>query len=525
MTNFLSTIFPFKKPSFKNPFKKKLQTPIPQRQDIFNMPELTNAPSQPPITPSIPAGTTSSPFNLSIKLGSQPQPQPKPPTPTPTATSTPPPTPPQTDNQEAQRIVQERLLNQPPQPQIQPQPQTDNQEAQRLEKVIKESSKISPDELSTQGDIDKLIAEATKIQQSGRLGLQATSEQPIPMEFITGQQKSIENRLTNILTGLEAQSEPLERKLARKQAARTSALEASKFALERADKDAEIERTTAQKAKEDAESLRRFGITTAQKDREDKESARRFGIEQAGKAETGFTLSEGQVRYDTKGNVVATNVGSEGLSGGFGGAGYVRGQNPTVDSYVDLINSGQYKPSDVPAKFKTAVTNALVAGGTGNEGAKMELLQDKVANIDSLINHRGMKKSVGPLGIGRWTPFRVDTWSGEVQDFVAGIHQLTAKETLDFLVNLKQQGGTLGALNQSELDILRDSATRINDWEIKDKRGNPIGKWNIGESQFKNELRTIQELTNRALLRARGGASVKSTTDDDYQSYLNAIGQ
>src|SRR3990167_7193005 len=198
MTNFLSTIFPFKKPSFKNPFKKKLQTPIPQRQDIFNMPELTNAPSQPPITPSIPAGTTSSPFNLSIKLRSQPQPQ------------------------------------------IQPQPQTDNQEAQRLEKVIKESSKISPDELSTQGDIDKLIAEATKIQQSGRLGLQATSEQPIPMEFITGQQKSIENRLTNILTGLEAQSEPLERKLARKQAARTSALEASKFALERADKDAEI---------------------------------------------------------------------------------------------------------------------------------------------------------------------------------------------------------------------------------------------------------------------------------------------
>ena len=147
------------------------------------------------------------------------------------------------------------------------------------------SQKISPEELSTQEDIDKLVEEAGKIEQSRRLGVQTTAEQPIAMEFITGQQRSIENRALNQIYGVVAKSEPLERKLARLQSARTSSLEASKFALERADKTVAMER-------EEAESARRFGITTGlteksqsqqkiEADRKFEEDKRQFGLDYA----------------------------------------------------------------------------------------------------------------------------------------------------------------------------------------------------------------------------------------------------
>jgi len=90
------------------------------------------------------------------------------------------------------------------------------------EKAYQQSIQISPEELSTQGDIDKLI-ESTKKAFVG------TKDKTIPLEFITGQLSSIERR-ANVL------AEPLERKLSRMQAQRTSSLEASKFALDRADR-------------------------------------------------------------------------------------------------------------------------------------------------------------------------------------------------------------------------------------------------------------------------------------------------
>jgi len=115
------------------------------------------------------------------------------------------------------------------------------------EKAYQDNLKIGADELSTQEDLDKLL-------ESARTGYQNTKGQSIPMEFITGQLKSVEER-ANLL------KEPLERKLARLQAQRLANTEASKFALERSDK-------------------------------------------QKGEA---FTLGEGQTRYDAYGNPIATS--------------------------------------------------------------------------------------------------------------------------------------------------------------------------------------------------------------------------
>ena len=232
---------------FTNLFKKSV-TPLQQPQYSILQPRTKQQPPQtqsliPPnmSTPSGPVynSPTSQGFNPSQPIPQVTQqlppttstlPQPSPQTFTPPVPSQPP-----TDTQKPTQTA----ASAPPVPSVSPESQ---KALQLAEGAYQKLLQISPDELSTQEDIDKLIAEATKIQQSGRLGLQATSEQPIPMEFITGQQRAIENRLMNTLTGLESQAEPLERKLARQQAARTSSLEASKFALERADKAIEKEK-------------------------------------------------------------------------------------------------------------------------------------------------------------------------------------------------------------------------------------------------------------------------------------------
>lgn len=140
--------------------------------------------------------------------------------------------------------------------------------------AYEKSLQLSPDELSTQSEVDALL-ESTK---KGYLNAQ---QQPIAMDFITGQLKAIENRAT-------ALAEPLERKLSRLQAARQSALEASRFALERADKTAERETSLAQQRFENQISVANLQETIAQNhwardydDRQFEESKRQFGLDYA----------------------------------------------------------------------------------------------------------------------------------------------------------------------------------------------------------------------------------------------------
>lgn len=312
------------------------------------------------------------------------------------------------------------------------------------EKAVQEASKISAEELSTQADIDKLIESAKKAYQG-------TSEQAIPLEFITGQLKSIENRALGLL-------EPLESKLARLEATRLSSLETSKFALERADKQAEIDRESVP-------------------DEED-----------------GFTLGEKQIRYDAEGNIIARGSGAFGDTTGGGGAD--GGVSPEAQNWATLIKSGQAKFSDI----KSEDMRAEVAGvmGISSRDQEAQELTEGVKIIDTIIEHKGMDSRVGPNAFSRGT-FAVSDRFGAGQDFAGDVHKVAGREALENLIAVKSRGATFGALQKAELDLLIQAASKIGDWEIKDKKGEGTGRWNIDEASFKTELETIKRLKEKAI--------------------------
>lgn len=154
-----------------------------------------------------------------------------------------------------------------------------------------ESQKLSPEALSTSEDLSKLI-------ESTKKAFLDIKDQPIPLAFHTGQLASVERRSL-------ALAQPLADKLARLQAKRTASIGASKFALERADRAADIAREGVGDVKTDIiETGGRQVLINTQTG----EHIRDLGpIQEEGKetAVADFSLSPGQIRFDSDGNVIA----------------------------------------------------------------------------------------------------------------------------------------------------------------------------------------------------------------------------
>lgn len=101
-------------------------------------------------------------------------------------------------------------------------------------------------------------------------------------------------------------------------------------------------------------------------------------------------------------------------------------------------------------------------------------------------------------------------FTGAKSNYIAGVQQLTNQETLNNLLQLKQAGGTLGALNESEGQMLRDAATKINNWAIRDKDGNVTG-YNTSEANFNAELQRLRDLAQKAVDKAKGVATADNS--------------
>lgn len=158
----------------------------------------------------------------------------------------------------------------------------------------------------------------------------------------------------------------------------------------------------------------------------------------------------------------------------------------------------------------TAAEKKAEAAALKNAETAIPILQDKIDLIDSLKASKGLRGSVGAYKIARFTPFSVD--KSDRVAFIAGVNQLVNKETIDTLVNLKERGGTLGALSDQERVLLQTAASRIGSWQLADDKGKVYG-YEVDESTFKQELDNIKNLSKRALEKATG--SVYSPAEED----------
>lgn len=183
----------------------------------------------------------------------------------------------------------------------------------------------------------------------------------------------------------------------------------------------------------------------------------------------------------------------------------------------------QYRETQLLGEPSTVETKAT-AQALKEAKSSIPVMQDKIDTINILKDHSGLSSRVGtgiltrtPTGtlgaLGKaGTVAGLATLPGDIkskltgsgQDFAGGVHKLVGGLTLQSLIDAKARGATFGALSEGELNILANSASAINDWELKDDKGKGLGVWNIDEKSFKKELDTIQNLTRRALLLSQG---------------------
>lgn len=152
--------------------------------------------------------------------------------------------------------------------------------------------------------------------------------------------------------------------------------------------------------------------------------------------------------------------------------------NPIVDSWVKLIQSGQAKITSVPAALKNAVANALQKSPVTSAPSSYTQRQNELilGSIDTLM----------PL-VGGWTTGIVGKSTSKIPsspayDFDALLTTLKSQVTNKTLAEMRAASKTGGALGQ------------VSDYEGK-KLESAIGALDIGQSpaQFKSQLQLIRD--------------------------------
>lgn len=157
-------------------------------------------------------------------------------------------------------------------------------------KQIADSLKQTPDEISYQDKLSAIQAQQANLSASEQLGLNKIQDQAIAMPFITGQQAALQRSVAGQEQALTAQQVPLQTRLAQLQAERTRQGEAAKFGYE-SEKPIEV---GGQLINPNTGAVVFAGAT---------------------KQAEGFTLGEGQARYDASGKLIANVPKFESIQG------------------------------------------------------------------------------------------------------------------------------------------------------------------------------------------------------------------
>lgn len=240
------------------------------------------------------------------------------------------------------------------------------------------------------------------------------------------------------------------------------------------------------------------------------------------------TITESNWNMDEKVGTRTLTMGDPSVTGVYRGGtikNITTGFSEAEKAYARDILSGKIKLENVPEKLRDRVIAAKSELEKTEKPLADQLmaesLDDKITLLDEAINSSGMKGTVGPYAISRWTPFSPD--KSERQNFIASVEQLIQQETIDKLIQSKAAGATYGALSDGEREMLAKAASKIGTWRILDKTGKVVG-YEISEDLMKKELETIKSLAQKAKDRILGDSVItppgQINEDDAYQEYL-----
>ena len=158
---------------------------------------------------------------------------------------------------------------------------------------------------------------------------------------------------------------------------------------------------------------------------------------------------------------------------------------PNVDKQIVDVNGQKVV---VTTDSEGNIINQQTVGSSNSETNSILSRAQSKAKIDSigsLLNDSTLKRAVGPNSATRGVFGLLGA-----TNFVASIEQMVSDLTVKTLVEAKAQGATFGALNEQEFGALKFSATKINQWAIKDENSKVTG-YKAKESEFRAELDKI----------------------------------
>lgn len=283
---------------------------------------------------------------------------------------------------------------------------------------IAKYSQMSPEEVANMEELNRLRA-------SRSLGMANIENKPIPLEFITGQQRALEQR------GL-ALEQPLEARAALLQAQRMGALEGAKATAG----------ILAPKEVSPGSSFVQLNPKTGKYEETYSSPAK--------ETEGGFTLGEGQVRFDKAGNVIAS------------GPAKATEKSTAQNNYI--IDTANRTISSVDNALK------LVSAKTAGFGAAFSVLPETDART-----LRGIVDTIkGNIGFNELTAMRAASPTG------GALGQVSERE-LALLTSV------LGSLDRYQSpDVLRKNLeeikTHLNNWKATVEQGG--GQAGSGEYNF-----------------------------------------
>lgn len=209
-----------------------------------------------------------------------------------------------------------------------------------------------------------------------------------------------------------------------------------------------------------------------------------------------FDLSEGQARYDAKGNMIASRAktykgGSGGGTGSVSASAVFSSFPADIQSAAQSIIDGKSKLNEYPSAKRLQINAAMSKLYTAEGGN--ELAQGAYDAITELETNPGFRSAIGSnrlLGAGK------KIQGSKSAGYLGELDRLKANLKL---VNIKYLKGT-GAISDAEGKTLEDASTSLSE--------------RLPEKQFKAELARVKA----ALLKASNistGSSAQSTEEDE----------